>query len=125
MFIEKNVSVLDMYDWKKHMQNSNFHFYYDLGLNVMLGLKCFCSGVRRNNSNFFLAGGQKAGMMFFNKQNIYRSIITYDMKCRVVAPPVIADHIAKNESFSQSGCLLRQKGLYYPQKETPTRCFLF
>ena len=48
--------------------------------------------------------------MFFNKHNIYRSIITNDMKCRVVAPPVAADCIAKNELFSQSGCSLRGDG---------------
>ena len=93
----KNVSVLDKYNRKEQMNNSNFHFHYNLVFNVMLGLKCFHSGVWRNNSNFPLAGRQKAGKMFFNKHNIHRSIIAHDMKCRVVAPPVVADCIAKNE----------------------------
>ena len=106
----KNVSVLVMYNWKEQMKNSSFYFYFELVFNVMLGLKCFHSGAWRNNSNFLLAGRQKAGKMFFNKHNIYRSIITNDMKCRVVAPPVAADCIAKNELFSQSGCSLRGDG---------------
>ena len=101
----KNVLVLGMYNWKKQIKNSNFHFYYDLVFKVMLECKCFRSDVRRNNSNFLLAGRQKAGkIMFFNKHDIYRSIIAHDMKYRVVAPPVVADCIAKNELFSQSGC---------------------
>ena len=40
------------------------------------------------------------------------------MKCKVVASPVVADCIAKNESFSQSGCSLRgEAGDYVTENE--------
>lgn len=48
-------SVIDMYSWKGDTDNSNFTFYYDLVFNVMLGLKCLRYGIRRSNSNFYVA----------------------------------------------------------------------
>ena len=77
----------------------------------MLGLKCARSGARRNNSDFLVAGRQKAAkIMFFNRHDIYRPIIVHDMEIRVLAPPEVKNYIVQNESFSRSGDTYRGEG---------------
>ena len=63
--------------WKSStVVNPNFDFYYDLVFKYMLGIKCFRSGIQRNNSTGALAGRQKvAPIMFLGKHDIYRPVI--------------------------------------------------
>ena len=91
-------SVIDMYSWKDDIDNSNFNFYYDLVFNVR-------SRIRRNNSQFYVVSRQKeAYVMFFNMtwHDIYRTILRNDMKARALAPDVVNEYMAQNESFSWS-----------------------
>ena len=104
-------TVMDFYIWKAGVVNPNYNFYYDLVFNVMLGLKCYRSGVRRNSSKHLIAGRQKAAtIMFFDKHDIYRPILVHDMKLRVLAPDQISTYISQNESFSRSGDQFRGEG---------------
>ena len=87
-----------MYSWKDDIDNSNFNFYYDLVFNVR-------SRIRRNNSQFYVVSKQKeAYVMFFNMtwHDIYRTILRNDMKARALAPDVVNEYMAQNESFSWS-----------------------
>ena len=63
----------------------------------MLGLKCLMSQVRRNNSQFYVAGRQKAAyVVFFNKHDIYRTILRNDMKTGALAPDAVNKYMAQN-----------------------------
>ena len=97
-------SAIDMYSRKNDIDNTNFNFYYDLVFNIMLALKCLRSGIRRNKSQFYVAGRQKAAyVMFFNKHDIYRTILRNDMKTRALAPDAVYEYMAQNESVSWCG----------------------
>ena len=90
--------VIGMYSWKDDIDNSNFNFYYDLVFNVR-------SGIRRNKSQFYVVSRQKeAYVMFFNMtwHDIYRTILRNDMKTQTLAPDVVNEYMAQNESFSWS-----------------------
>ena len=103
---ENNVATSTGFvQWKnERVINPNYNFYYDLVFNIFLGLKCFISGIRRNNSLYALAGRQKiAPLMFVGRHHIYKQLIVNDMKIRVEAPPKVATYITLNESFSRSG----------------------
>lgn len=70
----------------------------------MLGIKCYRSGVRSNNSKFMLAGRQAcAPIMFVKRHPIYQSIICKDMAIRGSAPLPLSGYIEQNEAFSVSG----------------------
>ena len=85
--------------------------YYDVTFNLLLGLKCFRAGIRRNNSLFALAGHQKvAPVMFTGNHMTYCDIIVNNMQIRVEAPNDINKFIARNESFSTSGDNCRVEG---------------
>ena len=74
--------------------NPNYNFYYDLVFNLLLGLKCFRAGVRKNNSDYMLAGRQKAApIMFIGKHVIYKSLIVNDMKLRAEAPEELQEYL--------------------------------
>ena len=103
----KKVSALGMYDWRECIKNSNFHFYYDLAFNAIMELKCFAQMFEGITVTFFLLVNKRLVDNVF--QQPQWSIIIHDVTCRVVATPVIADCIIKNQSFSQSGCLLKQE----------------
>ena len=77
----------------------------------MLGLKCYRSGIRRNNSLYALSGRQKvAPLMFIGNHGIYRSLLLNDMRVRVTAPEEIRKFMSANESFSRSGDHFRGEG---------------
>ena len=69
---------------------------------ILLGLKCFRSEIRLNNSLHALAGRQKtAPIIFIGNHHIYKDLILNDMKVRVQALAEVNDYISRNESFSQ------------------------
>ena len=75
----------------------------------MIDLKCFHSGIRRNNSNYALAGRQKtAPVMFFNKHDLYHPIIYNDMKVRVLEPPQVENYL-KNKIFQEQEIISQGK----------------
>ena len=88
-------------EWRRNeVKNANYHLYYDVTFNLLLGLKCFRAGICRNNSLFALAGCQKVVLiMFIGNHMIFRDIIVNDMQIRVEAPDDIDKFIAQNESF--------------------------
>lgn len=51
--------------------------------------------------------------MFFNKHDIYCSIIYDDMKVRVLAPPQVQNCFKNNEAFSRTGNNFRREGEDY------------
>ena len=55
----RTASVNDFVVWRTEAKNANIQFYYDLTFNIMLGLKCYRSGIRRNNSLYSLSGREK------------------------------------------------------------------
>jgi hypothetical protein len=91
-------------EWKNSSQNVNIPFYYDLIFTIFLGLKCFRSGVRNNNSKYMLAGRQAASLLFFvGNHRIYRQLICRDLQIRMLAPPSVAEYLQSVEAFSASG----------------------
>ena len=92
-------------EWRKNeVKNANYHLYYDVTFNLLLELKCFRAGIRRNNSLFALAGRQKVvPIMFIGNHMIYRDIIVNNMQIRVEAPDDVDKFIAQNELFSYQG----------------------
>ena len=94
-----------------NVKNPNYLLIYDITFNLLLGLRCFRSGIRRNNSKFALAGRQKvAPIMFVGNHIIYRDLLINDMKIRVEAPTEVKKYIEDNESFSRSGDPNRGEG---------------
>ena len=91
--------------WRNdHVQNANFNFMYDLAFNILLGVKLYRAGIRRNNSDYALAGRQKVVPIFFlGKHQIYKPLVHNDMKIRVTAPDDVESYLKSNESFSRSG----------------------
>ena len=58
------------------VKNNNYHLYYEIIFNILLGMKCFRSEIWRNNSLFALAGRQKVTpIMIINNHVIYRDLI--------------------------------------------------
>ena len=74
----------------------------------MMELKCFAQMFEGITVTFFLLVNKRLVDNVF--QQPQWSIIIYNVSCRVVARPVIADCIIKNQSFSQSGCLKQEDG---------------
>ena len=107
-----NVSPVEYVNWRNEkVINPNYNFYYDLVFNLLLGLKCFRAGIRKNNSDYAMAGRQKAApIMFIGKHIIYKSLILNDMKLCVEAPAEVRNFINQNESFSRSGGPCRGEG---------------
>jgi hypothetical protein len=112
-------SVADFVFWRySEVKNPNYNFYYDLIFNMLLGLKSFRGGIRKNNSKFMLAGRQAvAPLMFIGKHRIYQHIIVRDLQIRSTAPDdvliffnVVLNYIEKNESYSVSGDFTRGEG---------------
>ena len=101
------------------MNNPNYHLLYDLTFNIFLGLKCFRSGIRKNNLLRALARKQKVSpIMFIGNHHIYKFLVVNDMKTGVQATKEVADYISRNESFSRSGDTLRgQDGDYVTENE--------
>ena len=61
-----NVSPMEYVNWRNEkIINPNYNFYYDLVFNILLGLKCFRAGIRKNNSNYAMAGQQKVAPIIF------------------------------------------------------------
>ena len=83
-----NVSPMEYVNWQnKKIINLNYNFYYDVVFNLLLGLKCFRSGFRKNNSDYAIAGQQKvAPITFIGKHIIYKSLILNDMEIHVKVP---------------------------------------
>ncbi|XP_038068103.1 uncharacterized protein LOC119737671 [Patiria miniata] len=102
----------DFVMWKNtRVINPNFNLIYDLIFHIFLGVKCFRSGIRRNNSQHAIAGRQKtAPIMYIGKHGIYQPLLFRDMQVRVEAPPDIKKYIEENEAFSRSGNNLRGEG---------------
>ena len=86
------------------VKNNNYHLYYEIAFNILLGMKCFRSGIQQNNSLFALAGWQKVTpIMFKNNHVIYCDLIINDMRIQIEAPEKIETFISRNESYSRSG----------------------
>ncbi|CAC5402461.1 unnamed protein product [Mytilus coruscus] len=97
--------------WVDEASNPNITMMYNIVFTFFLAMKCFRSGVRRNNSTFMLAGRQTAvPVMFIKKHTIYQNLICNDMAIRVNAPDPIKEYMEKNESFSVSGDPARAEG---------------
>lgn len=93
------------------VENKNHHMLYEIHRHLLLAVKCFRSGMRRNNSDYKIAGRQHlTPIMYFGKHFIYRRIIQNDMQIRVEAPPEVLKYIKENESFSASGDHYRGEG---------------
>ena len=61
-----NVSLMEYVNRRNEkVINPNYSFYYDLVFNLLLGLKCFRAGIRKNNSDYVMAGWQKAAPNMF------------------------------------------------------------
>ena len=105
-------SVPDLVTWGKNdVVNPNYNFYYDLIFNMFLGIKCFRSGVRKNNSRFMLAGRQVvAPLMYIGKHRIYQTLIARDLQNRASAPKEVSEYMEKNESYSVSGDTTKGEG---------------
>lgn len=101
---KRNPSVDDFVKWRNdEVKNSNYILMYDITFSVLLGLKCYRTGIRRNNSNYALAGRQKiAPLVYTGKHPIYQELLMNDMKIRVTAPEEVRNYIQRNESFSKS-----------------------
>ena len=83
--------------------NPNYNFYYDLTFNLLLGLICYGSGTRQNNSEYALAGRQKIiSITFTGLHDIYKPLIVNDMRIRVEAPDAVKKYVKRNESFGRS-----------------------
>ena len=89
--------------WRNnHVVNPMHNFIYDLLFNLLLGMKCYRAGIRRNNSTFALCGRQKVTpIMFTGKHDIYQPLIMNDMQIRVEAPTEVKSYIKHNESFDR------------------------
>jgi hypothetical protein len=98
--------------WReKEVFNPNFNLIHDIVFNLLLGLKCYRSGIRRNNTDYALAGRQKvAPIMYLGKHAIYQQLLLTDMKIRVEAPEEVRDYIRRNEAFSRTGDSTRGEG---------------
>ena len=101
-----------LHEWKQNIVNSNFNFIYNLVFKCYLPVKCFRNGIRRNNSEYMLAGCQGVPplLFFIGNHYIYRKIILNDMSIRVQAPSEIKDYISRNESLTRSGNPNRGEG---------------
>ena len=90
---KKPLTSNNFIQWRNdRVNNPNYHLLYDLTFNIFLGLKCFRSGIRRNNSLHALEGRQKVSpIMFIANHHIYKSVIVTDMKIRVQAPREVAN----------------------------------
>ena len=98
-------------EWRDKVVNPNYHLIFDITFNLLLGMKCYRSGIRKNNSEFALAGRQKvAPLMYINEHRIYHDLLHNDMRIRVQAPKEIKEYIERNESFSRSGDETRGEG---------------
>lgn len=97
-------SLLGFLAWKRQVKNVNVLFYYDLIFNIFLGLKCFRSGIRKNNSQYSLAGRQIASLVFFmGKHRIYQRLLCRDLAMRSSAPRLVNDYLEATESYTISG----------------------
>ena len=96
-------SQKDWNDWRENnVKNPNYHLMHDLVFHYFMGLFCFRAGVRRNNSDFMIAGRQQAApIMFIGRHRIYRKLLYRDMQTRVEAPDDVKTYIDLNESFSK------------------------
>ena len=106
--------------WRNDQANNrNYYLLYDLTFNIFLGLKCFRSSIRRNNSLLALAKRQKVcPNMNFGNHHIYKYLIVNDMKNRVQTPKEVSDYKSRNESFSKCGeTLYRKRGDYVTENE--------
>ena len=105
--------------WRENeVQNANYHLIYDLVHHYFMGIFCFRAGVRRNNSDFMVAGRQQvAPIMFIGRHRIYRKLIYRDMQTRLEAPDEVKSYIKRNESFSKSGDDTRGQGGDYVTEE--------
>ncbi|CAG2213864.1 unnamed protein product [Mytilus edulis] len=73
--------------WKENIGNSNYNFYFDLVFKLLLGFKCYRSGVRQNNSNYMLVGRQAVAPNMFNgKHMICQNLLPRDLAVRTKAP---------------------------------------
>ena len=98
-----NVSPMEYVNWRNEkVINRNYNIYYDLVFNLLLGLKCFRAGIRKNNSGYIMAGRQKAAPIMFIGKHIYKVLILNNMKIRVEAPAKVRNFINQNKSFSRS-----------------------
>ena len=85
------------------VKNNNYHLYYEIVFDILLGMKCFCSGIQWNNSLFTLAGRQKVTpLTFINNHLICRDLIINGRRVRIEAPEEIT-FISRIESYSRSG----------------------
>ena len=92
---------MEYVNWQnKKVINPSYNFYYDLVFNLLLGLKCFRAGIRKNNSDYVMAGRRKAApIMSIGKHVIYKSLILNDMKIRVEAPAEVRNSINQTNLF--------------------------
>ena len=93
------LTIENFVNWRSQkVVNSNFNFYYDLVFKIFLGLKCYCAGIRCNNSQHAMAGRQAvAPLIFIGNHLIYQTILLNDMKERLEAPKEVYDFITGNE----------------------------
>lgn len=90
--------------WKENEVNPNYNFYFDLVFKLLLGFKCYRSGVRQNNSNYMLVGRQAVAPNMFNgKHMICQNLLPRDLAVRTKAPNEIKEFIENNESSSMFG----------------------
>ena len=94
---------MEYVNWQnKKVINPSYNFYYDLVFNLLLGLKCFRAGIRKNNSDYVMAGRRKAApIMSIGKHIIYKSLILNGMKIRVEAPAKYATLLIKTNLFQR------------------------
>ena len=98
-----NVSPMEYVNWRNEkVKNRNYNIYYDLVFNLLLGLKCFRTLIRKSNSGYIMAGRQKAAPIMFIGKHIYKILILNNMKIRVEAPAEVHNFINQNKSFSRS-----------------------
>ena len=91
------------------VKNNNYHLYYEIIFNILLGMKCFRSEIWQNNSLFALAGRQKVTpIMIINNHVIYRDLIRSTKE--------IKTFISRNESYSRSGDPSKGEGGDYVTK---------
>ena len=76
----KKPSLTEYVLWRSKVINPNYNLYYDLTFSMFLAIKCFRSGVRKNNSKFILASRQVASSLcYVGKHRIYQSLIIRDL----------------------------------------------
>ena len=89
---------------KRKVINPNYNFYYDLVFSLLLGLQCFRTGIRKNNSYYAMAGWQKAApIMFIGKHIICKSLILNNMKIHVEAPAEVCNFIRSGDPCRGEG----------------------